>query len=391
MADSYDVVIAGGGAMGCSTAYHLAGDADFGGTIAVIERDPSYERAASALSVGAIRQQFSTPANIALSGWSFDFLQRAGELLEVDGEAPDVGLRRSAFLFLASEAGMEALRSNHEIQLAAGARVALLTAGELADRYAWLDTDGIAAGSLGLEREGWFDGWSLLQALRRKAASLGVDFIEAEITGIERDGGRIAAVTCADGARIACGALVNAAGPWAGDLAALAGVDLPVRPRKRLVHVIDCRAPIANMPMLIDSSGVYVRPEGGQYICGVSPAGADRDCYDFETDDGLFHEVIWPALARRIPAFAEIKLSRVWAGLYDYNTFDQNAILGPHPEYRNLYFINGFSGHGIQQAPAAGRVTADWILHGEPRALDVAVFAWDRIPAGQPVKEVNVI
>lgn len=389
----YDVVIVGGAGVGSSTAYHLMSDPAFGGTVAVIERDPAYEGAASALSVAAIRQQYSTPANIALSGWSFGFMKRAGELLAVDGEPAQIGLVERGYLFLASEAGLPILQSNHAIQKSVGATVELLDRETLAGRFPWMNLEDVAAGSIGTDREGWFDGWSLFQAFRRKAISLGAEYIRGAVTGIERDGNRIAGITLEDGTRIACGTLVNAAGPWAGDVAALAGANLPVRPRKRFVHVIDCRTPIPGCPMVIDSSGVYFRPEGTTFLTGVSPPAdrPDGDCYDFEMDWSLFEEIIWPALAHRVPAFEAIKPLRAWAGLYDYNTADQNAILGPHTEIRNLVFANGFSGHGMQQTPAVGRITADWIIHGEARTLDVSVFTYDRFTKGRLVKEVNVI
>ena len=390
---SYDVVIIGGAGVGSSTAYHLASDPAFGGTVAVIERDPTYQGAASALSVAAIRQQFSTPANIALSGWSFDFMKRAGALLAVDGEPPEIGLVESGYLFLAGAAELPVLRSNHELQKSVGATVELLDHDALAVRFPWMNLEDVAAGSMGTGREGWFDGWSLFQALKRKAISLGATYVKGAVTGIERDENSITGVTLDDGERIACGVLVNAAGPWAGDVAALAGVDLPVRPRKRIVYVIDCRTPIPDCPMVIDSGGVYFRPEGTTYLTGVSPPKdkPDEDCYDFEVDWSLFEERVWPALAHRVPAFEAIKPLSAWAGLYDYNTVDQNAILGPHPEIGNLLFANGFSGHGMQQTPAVGRVTADWIIHGAARTLDVSVFGYDRFVDGRLVKEVNVI
>jgi glycine/D-amino acid oxidase-like deaminating enzyme len=393
MAMSYDVVVAGGAGVGSSVAYHLASEQEFSGRIAVVERDPGYSTAASALSVGAIRQHYSTPANIMLSRWSLDFLRNAGMLLETDGARPDVGLVERGYLFLAGEAGLDALHANHAVQTRHGADVALLSRDTLAARFPWMNLEDIAAGSLGLSGEGWFDGYSLVQALRRKAIALGVDYIRAAVAGIERQGNRITGVTLDCGTRIACGALVNATGPWAGDLAALAGIELPVRPRKRFVHLIDCRTPIPDCPMVIDSSGVYFRPEGTGFLTGVSPAQGtpDPDAYDFEVDWTLFEERVWPALARRVPAFEAIKPLSAWAGLYDYNTVDQNAILGPHPEVANFHFANGFSGHGMQQVPAVGRVTAEHIVFGAARAVDVSVFGYERFAAGLPVREVNVI
>lgn len=394
MADKhFDVVIVGGAGVGSAAAYHLTADPAFSGSVAVIERDPTYEGAASALSVAAIRQQYSTPANIALSSWSFDFMKRAGELLAIDGAPAAVGLVERGYLFLATEEGLPILRSNHQTQKTAGASVELLDPAELAGRFPWMRLDDVAAGSMGVGREGWFDAWSLFQAFRRKAIAQGAAYIQGAVTQIERDGSRIGGIVLDGGERIACGALVNAAGPWAGDVAGLAGVELPVRPRKRIVHVIDCRTPIPDCPMVIDSSGVYFRPEGTTYLTGTSPPEGwpDNDAYDFEVDWSLFEEVVWPALAHRVPAFEAIKPLSAWAGLYDYNTVDQNAILGPHPEIPNLIFANGFSGHGMQQTPAVGRVTADWLIHGEARVVDVSVFGYDRFAEGRPIREVNVI
>jgi sarcosine oxidase len=185
---------------------------------------------------------------------------------------------------------------------------------------------------------------------------------------------------------------VDSAGYHAHEVAAMAGIELPIRPRKRFVFVFDCKAPIERAPLLIDPSGVYFRPEGANFIGGVSPPeDQDPDCFDFEIDYRLFEEVVWPTLAERVPAFEAIKLVRAWAGHYDYNTLDQNAILGPHPEIRNFYFANGFSGHGLQQSPAAGRATAELIAHGAYRSIDLTRFGYERVLRGEPIVELNVV
>lgn len=393
----WDVVVVGGGAVGSAVAYFLAASPGFGGTVAVVERDPTYRAASSALSASSIRQQFSTPANIGMSLFGLAFLRAAGDLLAVDGEGPDLAFREPGYLFLASAAGRGVLEANHAVQRAHGADVALLEPADLSRRFPWLSTEGVAAGSLGLSGEGWFDGYSLLQGLKRKARALGVDYLTAEAAGLDIEGGRIAGVRLADGRRIGCGTLVNAAGPHARAVAAMAGVDLPVAPRRRSVFVFDCRAPLPDRPLpdcplVIDPSGVYFRPEGAQFICGVSPpAGRDPDTTELEVDHALFEETIWPVLARRVPAFEAIRPTGSWAGLYEYNTFDQNAILGPHPEIPNLLFANGFSGHGLQQAPAAGRAIAELVEHGAYRTLDLSPFGYDRIAAGRPIRELNVV
>jgi FAD-dependent oxidoreductase domain-containing protein 1 len=387
-----DIVIVGGGVMGSAVAYFLAADPAFSGRIAVVERDPTYATASTALSVGAVRQQFSTPENIQMSLFGAQFFDRAGEHLQVGGEVPEIGFHHGAYLFLATKAGLPVLERNHAVQKFNGAVNVLLPAKELKERFSWLETGDLAAGSLGLEHEGWVDPYGLLQAFRKKARSLGVQYVEDEVVGFGGDGGRIEAVELASGEAIACGAVVNAAGPRAGMVAERAGVKLPVSPRKRFVYVFDCRKSLACNQLVIDPTGVYFRPEGKNFIGGVSPpAETDEDCFDLDIEYTLFEEVVWPTLAHRVPAFAEIKLLNAWAGHYDYNTLDQNAIIGAHPELRNFYFCNGFSGHGVQQSPAAGRAIAELILHGRFKTLDLARFGYERIATKSPLKELAVV
>jgi len=188
-------------------------------------------------------------------------------------------------------------------------------------------------------------------------------------------------------------ALVNAAGPRAGRVAAMAGIPLPVEGKKRCVFVVHCRTPIEKLPLLVDPSGFYIRPEGAYQICGAPPAednDPDADG-DFEVDWSIFEENIWPNLAHRIPAMEELKVVRAWAGHYEMNLLDHNAVIGPHPEVGNFYFLNGFSGHGLQQAPAAGRAIAEWLVQGRSVSLDLDVFSYERIAAGRPHAELNII
>lgn len=392
MPPSTDVAIIGGGAIGSAIAYFLLSDRAFQGRVTVIERDPSYKRASSALSASSIRQQFSTPENIRMSRFGFAFLAEIGRHLGVDGDRVDIGLRTGGYLYLTTPEHEAVLRENHAIQRAERASIALLTPAALAERFPWLSLDGVALGSLGLAGEGWFDGYGLMQAFRRKARALGANYIAAEATGIEIAGKRIAAVKLGNGDRLPCGMLVNAAGPWARAVGAMAGVALPVEARRRCVFVFDARKRLENCPLVIDTSDIWFRPEGEYFICGTSPP-EDEDLHELplEVDHRQFDEVLWPALAARVPAFEAIKPINSWAGYYEYNTFDQNAVLGPHPETANFLFANGFSGHGIQQSPAVGRAIAELIVHGRYTSLDLSIFAYARIAAGKPVVERNVI
>jgi glycine/D-amino acid oxidase-like deaminating enzyme len=344
------------------------------------------------LSASSIRQQFSTPENIRMSRFGWSFLAEADRHLAVDGTPAAVGLHEAGYLYLAGPDGEATLRANHAVQRAEGAEVILLDPADIKTRFPWLAVDGIVLGSLGLHGEGWFDGYALLQAFRRKARALGVEYLTGEVVALQVAGQRIEAATLADGSELACGALVNAAGPWACRVAAMAGVPLPVEARRRCVFVFDARRTLPDCPLVIEPSGDWFRPEGDQFICGTHPPD-DEDVADLplEVDRRQFEDMLWPALAARVPTFEAVKVTNAWAGYYELNTFDHNAILGPHPEIANLLFANGFSGHGIQQSPAVGRAVAELIAHGRYVSLDLSIFGYERIAAGRRVLEKNVI
>jgi sarcosine oxidase len=378
--------------IGSAVAYFLAAEPAFDGSILVVERDPSYRTASTTLSWGGIRQQFSTPENVSMSLFGARFAKAAAERLAVDGEAPDLGFHENGYLFLASPSGLPVLQRNHALQRSLGARHVMLDRAGLAARFPWLSTDGLGGGAFGLENEGWIDPQALLAGFRRKARALGAEYVHDEVVGIHREGDRVVGIDLGSNRAVACGVAVNAAGPRAGEVARLAECELPVRPRKRMSYVFDCRAQLGRLPLTIDVTGVAFRPEGPRYIATVSPPpDADPDSDDLEPEYELFEAVIWPALAARVPAFEAIKLAGAWAGHYEYNTVDQNAILGPHPAIGGLLFANGFSGHGLQQAPAAGRAICELITFGEYRTLDLTRFSYARLVEGRPIKEANVV
>lgn len=391
-AEAADVVIVGGAVTGSSTAYHLASDPAFNGRVLVLEQDQSYQRCATTLSAGSIRQQFSSAINIEISLYGIDFIRRMGDELAVDGDRPDIGFREGGYLFLATLPGRPVLAENHALQTKLGADILFLDPDGLAARFPWLAVSDLAAGTWGRSGEGWFDGYGLLQAFRRKARSLGVEYRTAKVAGLEVESGRVIGVQLDDGSRIGCGAVVNAAGTGAARLAASAGLDLPVGCRKRFVFTFDCKTPIANCPLVIDPTGVYWRPEGQGFICGTSPAPEnDPDVEDFEVDWSLFDETIWPVLAERVPAFEQIKPGRAWAGHYDLNPFDHNVFVGRAPGYKNFYLANGFSGHGLQQSPAIGRGLTELIVHGRYQSLDLSPLGYERFLENRPLIEKNVV
>ncbi len=403
VAEAFDVVIAGGAAIGSSVACHLAMEPGFTGKVLVIEKDPTYQLSASALSAASIRQQFSSPVNIRISLHGIDYLRRIGDILAIGDDRPDIGLHEGGYLYLASPAGEATLRASQALQCREGADILLLGRAELAARFPWLALSGIACGAFGQTGEGWFDGWALLQAFRAKARALGVEYRTGEVAAYEVADGRVAAVRLADGSRIACGAVVNASGAQGARLAATAGVAIPVEAKTRFVFTFTCKGAVDRCPLLIDTSGTYVRPEGqptpeGQmFVCGASPpahldrAWNDADPASADVDWPFFEEIIWPALATRVPAFEAIRPGRAWSGPYDMNMMDANAIIGPAVNLPNLLLANGFSGHGLQQAPAVGRGLAELITFGSFQTLDLSPLGHRRIIEGRPMLEANVI
>jgi glycine/D-amino acid oxidase-like deaminating enzyme len=307
----------------------------------------------------------------------------------------DVGFREQGYLILSSQEGDAALAGNVTLQRSMEADIELIAGPDLAQAFPWISSDGVSAGAFGRSGEGWFDPPSLASLFRNRARAKGVAIMNDRVTGINV-GTRVESIDLAERGRIACSVLVNAAGPWAGDVAAMVGIELPVEPRKRYVFVIDCRAPpdaLDLAPLTVDPSGVWFRPEGRFFLCGKSPRPEQEPpASDLErVDHAFFEQEVWPHLAHRVPAFESVKVTNAWAGFYDYNTLDQNAIIGAHPDLANFYFANGFSGHGAQQAAAAGRAIAELIVQGAFQTIDLTRFGYARIARGAPLTERNVI
>ena len=383
------VLIIGGGVIGSAAACFLA--RDFGVRALVCERDPAYRFASSALSASSIRQQFSTEINIRLSQRSLAFLRNIGDELAIDGERPHIGLIEPGYLYLASAAGRATLAANHEVQVRHGADVVMLSPDELKERFPWLEAADLVGGNWGRSGEGWFDGYSVLKAFRRKAISLGACFVAGEVREVAAHGGVLTA-RLRDGERVEADALLIAAGAWSAPLAMQLGFDLPVAPRKRDVFVFDSPARLANCPLVIDPSGFWFRPEGRGFIAGAPPRGEDRDGAPLDDiDHALFDDVIWPALAARVPAFEALRVTRAWAGYYEYNFFDQNGLVGRLPGHERAFVACGFSGHGMQHAPAVGRGVAELIATGGYRTLDLTPLSAARVVENKPLIERNVI
>jgi FAD-dependent oxidoreductase domain-containing protein 1 len=390
MADFYDVIIIGGGVTGSATAFFLAAG-QFDGSIVVVERDPTYTNTPSTRASGGIRQQFSTPENIRIGLIGAEFVKNIDQYLSIDGEVPPVEFRERGYLILATRESLPVMRENHTVQRQIGAEIAYQTNEDLSARFPWLKTRGLAGGFLGLENEGWLDPHSLLQAFRKKALSLGVAYIEDEVTTLRCDGSRVSEIGLRSGNSLSAGIVLNAAGACdSTGLSAQVGIRLPVEPRKRCAFVFECRETTGDTPQVILPNGVAFRNEGERYLAVVAPPPEqDPATTGYDVDYELFDEIIWPTLAERVPIFEAIKVTNAYSCHYDFNTLDENAILGHVPGVENFLVAAGFSGHGFMQSPAVGRALSELIEFGEYRTLDLTRFGYERVLTNSPVLETN--
>jgi glycine/D-amino acid oxidase-like deaminating enzyme len=382
------VVIVGGAIMGSFSAWALR-QAGFAGAITVVEPDPSYQRSSTALSAAGIRTQFGTPTSIRMSLYAAQMFR---DIRLHFGDDADVGFHEKGYLILGGPDQVAERRAAAEMQRAHGADIEVLDPDALRVRFPGLNVDDIGVATFGARHEGWFDAWSLLQLVRRAARQADVTYVPAAVAGFDTGDAAVTGVRLADGQHIACDICVLAAGPASGRLVAPLGIALPVVPKKRTVFAFKTPFRLAHFPMLFDTSGLWIRPEGEGYIGGIQPpAEQDPDADgDFEPQHELLEETYWPLLATRIPAMEQLRLQRAWAGHYEVNTLDHNGVVGPHDGLTNLIFAIGFSGHGVMHAPAVGRGVAELIVHGGYRSIDLGPLGWARIRMGTPMPETIV-
>ena len=395
--DKYDVVIIGGAIMGSSTAWFLSQNPDFNGTILVVEKDQKYEFCSTAHTTSCIRQQFSTKLNVEISQFAADFINNFQEYMNNDARVPKLAIKSFGYMYLAGDEGFaKNLRNNQKVQAASGAATELLTPEEIKSRYPFYNVEDIKLGSINLVNEGYWDSITVFEWMKNKAQESGVEYIENEVTEITKNnsGDRIVNIKLASGEIVYGGNFVNATGPRAALVSKMAGINIPVEPRKRYSWIFKAESPLdRDLPLTIDPSGFHVRENGGgTYQAGghgIYDPAVNFD--DFEMDHDLWENTVWPIIFNRIPQFDTLKLVSQWAGHYAMNTLDQNAIVGPHTEVKNFMFLNGFSGHGTQQAPAMGRGLGEYLVYGKYKTLDLTPFHFDRIGKGNSIIEKAVI
>jgi glycine/D-amino acid oxidase-like deaminating enzyme len=389
---SYDVVIIGGAMMGSSAAWWLTRDA--APSVLVVEPDPTYERAATTASNSSIRQQYGTEVNVRISQFGAEFIRGFAGFMR-DDSAPAITLQDFGYLYLAdTDAFADVLRDNAQMQRALGAQTTIFDADQMVAKWPFFAMDGIIAGSHNPLNEGYFDGATIFDWFRRRGRAQGAEYVRDRVVGLTRAGNRVTHVTLESGAVVACGHVVNASGTRGNQTAAMAGLSVPIEARRRFSWVFDCPVPLGqDLPLTIDPNGVHMRSDGKYYVVGCGPDDGDPavDPTDFRFDHHRWEDFVWPTIATRVPAFEQVKVINWWTGHYDYNTLDQNAIIGPHPEVTNFLFCNGFSGHGLQQSPAMGRALSELILQGRFTTLDLSELGYERVITGQPLRERAII
>ena len=393
---SYDVVLVGGAMYGSSVSWFLASNPDFDGSILVVEKDPTYEFTSTAHTNSCMRQQFSNELNVRISQFAADFVKNLRSYHGGDERVPDIPIQSYGYMYLADNAEFaEVLKEGQQIQQECGAGTKHMSAEEIKRDYPFYNVDDIVAANHNLIDEGYFDGGTVFDWWKRGGKEKGVEYVTNEAVAMTKNaaGTRVESITLKSGDVVSCGTVVNTSGPRAVLTSRMAGIEIPVEPRKRYTFIFDAAQPLdRDLPLTIDPTGVHMRTDGTYYLAGCPPdvdPAVDYD--DFVQDHSIWEEKVWPIIANRIPQFESIKLINSWAGHYAFNTFDQNAILGPHTKVENFIFVNGFSGHGFQQSPAMGRGTAELITYGEYRSLDLSPFNYQRIEDNEPFIEKAVI
>jgi FAD-dependent oxidoreductase domain-containing protein 1 len=387
----YDIVVIGGGVMGSSISYNLVNDG-FDGTILVIEKDPSYQFASTALSAGGVREQFSLAENIRISQYGLNIFEHFDEIMEVDGDTAHAEFKQRGYLFLANEKNWPILKKNYENQRRLGAHVSLLSIDDLKKLIPHMKTHDLVGGSFG-SRDGYLDPHGVMQGFIKKGKSLGVEYLHEEVTGIEVKAKKIEGVMTDKGTQIGCGIVINAAGPYASVVGKMAGIDLPVEPVRKMAFVFDPKIKFDyDLPLVIDTDGLlYFRHESGKTILTGRSIPDEPSGFNFEWDRDYYMDIVWPGVAERVPAFDTARLIRGWAGLYAMNRIDGNAIIGHFADVKGFYGAVGFSGHGLQQSPGVGKCLSELIQFGKYQTIDLSCFSFDRFRTGKLVFEEEMV
>ncbi len=361
MRTSADIVIIGGGVVGSSIALNLLRDG-FKGRVLVVERDPSYQFASSALAMGGVRQQFMSSVNIRMVQYSIGIFEKLRECQ----------FRQRGYLFLGNDSNWAKLQRRYEVQKSLGADCDLVTPAEVRRLIPELRYDDVVGGLLG-RKDGYVDARATLRVLRKQAQEAGATYISDEVQKIETG-----AVHGAKSGRIAAGGVVIASGAYSAGVAQMAGVQLPITPvRQQLFRCALPRPWRYEFPMVVDPGGLHWRSDWNDEIVIAKTKLDEPPGIRYGCDTERFYQDFLPDLVRRLPEFRDLKFIFGWGGLYEM-TPDHNGIIDKHPEIDGLYFAGGFSGHGLMMSPATGKLMSELILLGRFETVDASPLSFSR-------------
>jgi len=386
---SSDIAIIGGGIVGSSVAYFakcILPDA----SLCVIEPDPTYEFASTLRASGGCRVQFTCPENIEMSLSSLEFIRDFSRRMALSDRPADVDWVEGGYLFVVSREHMQSLEANARAQRARGCEVEVLTPSELKQRFPSINVDDLGGGAY-TPHDGWCDPHGLLWGFRRKAQALGATFIEDRMVSADVTPHAVRRLRLQSGALLEASHVVNAAGAWAGEVAKMMGMRLPIAPLRRFEHYFTPGSPIERLPYVKDLARMAFRSEGNGFSGGVVDGNAERG-FNFAVDHDYFERVVWPAAAHRFPPLEAARCHRIWSGLYEQCELDGNPVIGRWSgRLENLYTVAGFSGHGMMHAPAAGRAVAELIAYGKYATLDLTRFGYERVARNAPYPETGIL
>ncbi len=378
-----DMVIVGGGCMGASTAYHLAQRG--AGRILLLEREKFLGMGSTGRNAGGVRYQFSTVVNVRLSLYSLDVIAHFQDLFGISAEYRPIG-----YLFLlTTPSEVATFKANVEMQHRVGVPwVRYLTATEISQLVPLVNLDGVLGGTF-CPRDGLADPNSVTQGFAKAATRLGAQIeTETTVTGFRVEGGRVVAVQTDQG-EVATRTIVNCAGPWAGDIGKMAGLEIPIVPLRRQFFVTDALPVPRDHVFTIEfSSSLYFHPEGAGLLVGMANAD-ERPGVSYAIDEEFHVKTLERALYR-LPLLEQARVASQMAGLYEV-TPDAHPILAEARGLRGFYIAAGFSGHGFQHSPATGKVMSEIILDGACKTVDVSMLDLERFAEGRLIRELNVV
>lgn len=386
---SADIIIVGGGVIGSSIAYNLLNDG-FDGEIMVFEKDQLYEYSSTPRSAGGIRQLFTTDVNIQIGKYGVRKYLAFPEEMAVDDQLAEIDFQQHGYLFLSSDdTGLKRLEKVAKLQQKYDVSSEVVSKNDLLQIIPELNVQDISGGLYSNE-DGYLDPYSVMQGYAKKAKSLGATYMYEEVQEVVKENQNVIGIKLVNGDMYHSSIIINCAGPWAPALSETVGLPIPVVPLKRQIIQFNYAVPLKKrLPLTVDPTGVYFRHEGNSVISGYSEDV--RPGIDFRWRRSFFMEYLWPTLANRIPNFERAKIQSGWAGIYSHNTEDQNAIIGEHPELHGYYLAVGFSGHGMQQAPAVGKALSELIRTGKYATIDFTPLRFERFAEGKLVIEEAII